>query len=1078
MTKRTRIVKSTSSFADYDSLINSVIDKGDPFSFLTQLKQVKGEDYESSSILSGIGKTDLSPEQLVVQEANIAQMVRNVIAEGALLPKDTKVDDSGLPQAKNFYEWCTKDSFAGTVMTPFLEQLLWGVIVFGEFCPRCSDMEWLYDTHDVSDTFSTFERKVCLLEYGVCPSCKGRKSEFVNSGEMRFYQELAVCAGQRCVTGDTCTLSYHGMLRIEEFDKNFEEGFTELDTFVHNGKNLEQTSHFFKAAEEHVKQVVLCNGMSIRGTDDHPIFTYDESFVPIKNITTSHVIPVYIGQQIFGSNTEFVHSSDPGIPRSVRTGTKKLVCSYLNCLFEYHAHHYVFEDKISIHCVLSSSVLVTDVSAALNNLGIAHTILCTGAETCITVEGEYVLAYLTQIGLHSEELTNSVSSLYNKSSHKHKTTGYNDVSFVRKDLLLALDRFIYSSMGTHSTLYMDPSPYFLGYDLNRTISKSMLKEISTYVLGIGQMFKVRIDYLDAFRTFADMCSTNVVFSAVREVITSKEKHRTFDFTLPETHQFITGGILSHNSGKSASVGGMLTPYMSHRVLKMQKPTEVYGIANSTMLHGTFCALTYAQAKETLWEFFYGTVLSSKWFQDYHQLLDHYSEVYGQTLYKFNDTFVTYRCRNLMWYPAGPDKRILRGRTRIYTGVDEIGYFDNADTKKIKISASGVYDALDSSLLTVRGAAERLIKSGYDDVLNGMSMNVSSPASQRDKIMELVRSAQTSEVIYGIHRPTWEVNPTLPRDSKVITERYRTDPTGAARDFGAEPPMTANPFIENKAALLMCIGTKRNPIKLRYKQRSETSTRQASRWAVVDNIRRTRNKSCLTIDAGFSNNSFSCTVGRVCQKTGLFLVEVMVEIAPKPGYPLNYTMIYDEIICTLIEKRNVKVFLSDRWNSLKLLSDAAETYGIVARQYSLKYKDLWLIKTMIDQEELVFPALSSKSKTIADCLEFQQDDYPHCFVHQEMDHMVVQTLTVQDTGSQVTKGDNLTDDIFRSSALLCYALSTEEYLEILMGVEEEEDEEQFRPIALGCSKLGSGGGKSSGGGQLSNDGQLGAWRPGR
>lgn len=699
-------------YDDYDSFLRTAKSSGDPFDFLTKLRNSRN----SGSIIENLDFLEKTNEVAfeIANEANVANMIRKVVEEskGVLRPRDTRIDDSAMPYAKNFYEWVTRDEFAGTVLTPFIEQLIWGIILFAEWCPSCSDIDWLYFDHKVDDTYLTFERKVCLLEHGVCPSCKGRRSEFIKNENLYFYQELAVCAGQR-------------------------------------------------------------------------------------------------------------------------------------------------------------------------------------------------------------------------------------------------------------------------------------------------------------------------------------------------------------SGKSLCVGGLFSPYMTHRILKMQKPTEIYNISSSTILHGTFCALTYAQAKETLWEFFYGTLIESSWFREYHKMLDYYSDKYGQSLYKFNDTFVVYRCRNLMWYPAGPDKRILRGRTRIASSVDEIGYFDNeAESRKIKMSAAGVYDALDSSLLTIRGAAERLIKAGYDDVLNGMSMNVSSPAHRRDKIMTLVNAAQNSKVIYGIHRPTWEINPTLPRNSKVISERYRTDPEGAERDYGAVPPLTANPFITDIASIQDCIGMYSNPIRTSYKIRKDSGTASACRYAKIDKIKKSKRPSILCIDAGHTNNSFSCCVAT--KDKDIIKVELLVEIMPKPGFPLNYSKIYTEVLCRIFENRNIKVFLADRWNSIKILSDAEEEYGIYCQQYSLKYKDLWLPKTMLEQKTLEFPKLS-RYKTVYDVVEYDNESYPFCFQGHEVDHLVLQMLTVQDTGTKVIKGEGLTDDLWRALTLCCWGLCDEKLEEYF--VMDVGDAEKFRPAAIGSSRLGSGGGGSVGVGSI-------------
>lgn len=704
---------------NYDRAILNKLEnrKIDPYEFLSNLSGIDLEkpDFGPSSFMGGrAARNGIELNQdYITNEIDLCTLVREVINDKNLVPKDIRIDDGGLPQAKNFYEWVTKDNFMGRVITPYIEQLITGVILFAEYCPRCSNTEWLLVDHKVNDTFDTFEKKVCMLEHGVCPSCKATRSKLINKDKMNFYRELALRIGQR-------------------------------------------------------------------------------------------------------------------------------------------------------------------------------------------------------------------------------------------------------------------------------------------------------------------------------------------------------------GGKSASVGGMYAPYITHRVLKMQKPNAVYGLPASNVLHGTFVALTYQQAKETLWDPYYGTLIESEWFQQYHALLRTYEEKFGEKLFKFNDTFVQYRHRALLCYPAGPDKRVLRGRTRIFGGIDEIGYFDNsAGSEKIKLSAKEVYIALERSLLTVRSSATRLIKAGYNEALTGYFLNVSSPSSVRDMICELTRKAVGSKYIYGKVLPTWKMNPNVSRED--LEEEFRKDPEAAMRDYGAEPPLTNNPFISSKTMLEDAfLLSKRNGIKIKHFQRKYDDG-TIKRYAKILKIRPSSRATILAIDAGFSNNSFACAVG---SKTDDGIsVHLFVEVQPLPGIPLNYTLIYDEILSPIIEKCNVQVLLADRWNSLKLLSDAGEDFNIVTRQYSLKYLDMCNVKYMFEQGMLNIPALG-KGVTIDDVLDFPPDQYPRCFEYREAEHFVVQALTVQNTGSSVIKGDgNMTDDIWRAFCLMVWGLEQEEYAGILSTVVNTN---VVKP-AIAVSKLYSGGGSSlgnSGGGSSS------------
>lgn len=688
----------------------------DPFAFLANLRGgetvAEGFDPESMNKAAhavGAGQFD-------EEEINIARTIREVVGSKSLVPRDMKIDDSGIPVAKNILEWCTKDKFSMiNGERPYIEQMVWGLITFNEYCPRCTDVEYLFDTHKADDTYRKLEKRVAVLENGVCPHCKWGRSKLIAKKKMNLIQELAVCAGQR-------------------------------------------------------------------------------------------------------------------------------------------------------------------------------------------------------------------------------------------------------------------------------------------------------------------------------------------------------------SGKSLSIAGYFAPYLTHRLLKLQNPNAVYGLKTGTMLHCTFVALTYAQAKDTLWQNFYATLTESAWFKEYHGMLRHYEDKYGDKLLKFNDTYVAYPTRGLMAYPAGPDKRVLRGRTRYFTAVDEVGYFDsNRDTKKVKDNAHEVCGALDRSLLTVRGAAERLLAAGYDDVYPGYAMNVSSPSHRNDMIMTLIRRAENSDTMYGIVRPTWDVNPTLPRNSATIKEAFRIDPLNAERDYGAVPPLAANTFLQNLSEIENVQSAKSNPLTIlrrvvHVKKRGESFT-----WAEVKKLKKGKYPTILALDAGYTNNSFSGAVGRL-DDSGNVRIECLFEVIPDIGAPLNHTKIFDELILPIMEARNVRILLADRWNSIKLLQDAKAMRPEleVAAQHSLKYKDIFNIKTLVQQGTIMTPA--SERGSFKECIEFDDEHYPRCFEGQPASHLLMQFATVKDTGKSIDKADGYTDDLFRAVALCAWGLNEEEFQDILSASPMVES--NSRPIAIGASKLYSGGGSSIGGGSQS------------
>lgn len=671
-----------------------------PLDFLQSLSMDSNANFDVERLKPQIAEIE--------NELNLQSVILEAFrdAHRNMAPRDLRIDDNDFPQAKNLFQWVTDDQFSGTNDAPYLEQLIWGVMLFAEFCPHCSDMEWLLHDHKVDDTYATFEKKVCMLEYGVCPSCGSRKSKMYRKGEINFYQELAVRAGQR-------------------------------------------------------------------------------------------------------------------------------------------------------------------------------------------------------------------------------------------------------------------------------------------------------------------------------------------------------------AGKSLTVGTTLSPYIMHRYLKLQKPPAAFGLSNNTTFIGTFVAINYAQAKEALWDYYYNAVSESNWFKGYHGMLKHYENQYGEHLMKFNDTFTAYRVRNLLIYPAGPDKRALRGRTRMISSVDEIGWFDaEKDSKKVKVSGHAIYDALDRSLGTVRNAAYKTLRMGFDNIPNGYAMNVSSPSMLSDKICELTRQGLNSRAILAIHRPTWEINPEFPRNSEVIEDAYQKDPMAAERDWGANPPLISNPFLGNHKYIMNTVGKKKNPFEIMYKQKNGANAGSAQRWAELISYKESDRPTLCGIDAGHVNNSFAAATG---YKDGdYFVVDSLVEAQPIPGFPLNYNRMYEKILKPMMVFRNSRGLLADRWNSIKLLDDAEEELGVMKKQYSLKYKDLWYVKNAIEGGKVILPRTKVKGMEMSDIINYE-GEYPTTFENRPVEHALFQMATVRDSGSQVLKGDNVTDDVFRAICIMMFGLVCGEFDEVL--AQPVEERKTGGGIAVG--RFGSGGARQHG-----------------
>lgn len=466
------------------------------------------------------------------------------------------------------------------------------------------------------------------------------------------------------------------------------------------------------------------------------------------------------------------------------------------------------------------------------------------------------------------------------------------------------------------------------------------------------------------------------------------------------------------SGKSAFFN-LLVPYLTHKWLKVEKPVETLGLMSSSILIGTCTALTWAKAQELLYEPISNAIENSRWFQQYFQLLDDYEERTGIELYKFKDTFLSFSHKNLILNTSGPNKRTLRGSTRWLSITDEIGWFPHGDDndERERASANEVYVSLDRSLKTVRKTGLKLLQSGYDNIPLAYGCSISSPSSYNDKIMELVRNFKGSKEVLVHQAPTWEMNPLFTKED--FAKEYQDDPIKAERDFGANPPMAENAWISDVKSLDHLL-VNRWVIDYQY----DHFTNRSGVDMVFGKLRSTKAPptcppTVLTIDAGYSNNSFALAItsndGRGAN------VLAVAEIAPKKGITvINYTRTVKQLLYPLIKAFNVQAVGADRWNSLKLLQDIEEDCHVQTFQYSLKPTDFDLVYDYLMED---LPAIKLPRPEMDLGQIFVISDYPHGFKYKPNSHLYHQFSTVNVDGrGSVEKGNGYTDDILRAVAL--------------------------------------------------------------
>lgn len=468
------------------------------------------------------------------------------------------------------------------------------------------------------------------------------------------------------------------------------------------------------------------------------------------------------------------------------------------------------------------------------------------------------------------------------------------------------------------------------------------------------------------------------------------------------------GCAGQRGGKSAFVA-MCATYQLHRYLKLPNPSHYFNTLRNQALHMTFVAITYGQAEDTLWQPFRSFYDDCPWFKSYNELLDFYSSKHGLELYKNKDTFLWYDHKRLTCYASGPDKRKLRGRTRFFCAVDELGWFHGTE-KAMKLNPDQVCQALERSLRTVRSASNLKRKQLHKyDSPDGLFINVSSPSAANDKIMRLVRN-KNIPTRYCFHVPTWEMNPNITRED--LEAEYQDDPIGAERDYGANPPLSDSPYISNPDILKILIGKYKNRCK--YETIYEIDRNQHMTIKIKKFTFKPLDSGInyiIGVDTGHTKNAFAVVLQHYDLASNSSIVDMMIEVRPNDNSSVHFPSMFKKIIEPLVDNAHIALVVFDKWQSINYEQELHDK-GIESVRYSMKHEDFTNIRGLMFSRKLVIPIPEIPFNELIN----PSKDYHAMIENKPVSHFIYQVLTVRDLGRTVAKGLGVDDDIFRAWCL--------------------------------------------------------------
>ena len=216
----------------------------------------------------------------------------------------TKADDL-VDWAPNVLAWCADKRFLG--MRPFAKQAEILLHLYEEWCPRCSDQNYVYDI-PLAHSIETVMAKIALLEFGKCPHCGFRKGDGRKSGVFKDPLELIAIVGQRagkCVVGTTEVFDGKRRRTVESL---VGETFC-VPTKDRFGKVVWGNATAFASGTKPCVRLTLADGSAVTLSSDHRVYTSKGwaeagALKPRDLVATPRVLPSLPPDAVIASDSE------------------------------------------------------------------------------------------------------------------------------------------------------------------------------------------------------------------------------------------------------------------------------------------------------------------------------------------------------------------------------------------------------------------------------------------------------------------------------------------------------------------------------------------------------------------------------------------------------------------------------------------------------------------------------------------------------------------------------------------------------------------------------------------------------
>jgi hypothetical protein len=888
------------------------------------------------------------------------------------------IDETAFPKAPNFLEFAIGPSFLNTLILP--KQVQIGSYLFCDFCPRCSKPGYIDTLFDQS--VGNIRDNIVFLEHGTCPECKRTRFELVQKKELIFRNELVGVCGQRCIPKDSLVYSQRGLLSLEkviEKDilthgsvlKKIDSGelsslvvTTEYDYTLTGAKESHIVPVIKKDRVENILLKECCVGdyllLNKAGLFSKTMYSFDTTG---NDPTFSYPDRMNLDlAKIFG-----MLSSKAILVDSFNTWKvscpRKYHLLFKQC-FGWVTRDSILDDEYFLHTYPFMQKWFERIGLTAANRIIPE---------CILQSPKEIIVEFLKTFLDIKELS------FNKAKKVTFIEGIHSQVFIKQFRLLLLN---------------------LGF---------LTKPISDYEIAILSAKKIPASLLPVV---PENCYPVVIKSIEDGPIL-----HMMDVQIPNTNLYTADGFVHHNSGKTKLVA-LLAAYVNHRFLKIPNPVRTYNQTSGDILMGTFSALSLDHSYRNLWQAFKGFIDSSPWFQNYHRFLKGEEKKLGIELFHELKASMFYTHKHLLWNATGSQDRKMRGDTRIFGAIDELGWMISDENKKDlqNMNADAIYTALSNSLTTMRTKYNQVWNSDSFDLPPILMANISSPSSAKDKIMRLLKDAKRNEKIYAVHLATWMANPDYNYET-LREEHAHVDELTFMRDFGGEPPLASNPFLtEARAIDKIAVGPMFDGFSIaEYQEKDFLGDYYKSLKFTLKKGDKVVPR-LISFDLGSFKNSLAvCMFSLTPDAKPRLDFAAVVRPDPKTKVRVNIADFFENFTMPLVNSFSIKYAFFDRWQSLDQI-ERLKLKDVNAAVHSLTYKEMDSVRGSILSQSIIIPKME---KPIEDYVKEYIEDVYHT---DPLALLGLQLLTVRDMGHKMAKPLLGDDDVFRAFCLGVVRLS--------------------------------------------------------